>query len=42
MCENAHAVGYWGQNKDDVRGEHMNNRRVLAEEDIQDYIDDER
>ena len=42
MCENAQAVGYWGQNKDDVRGEHMNNRRVLAEEDIQDYIDDER
>ena len=22
MCEHGHAVGYWGQNKDDVKGEH--------------------
>ena len=31
MCENGYAVGYWGQNKEDVEGEHMANRKMLAE-----------
>ena len=31
MCENGYAVGYWGQNKDDVEGEHMANRKLLEE-----------
>ena len=30
MCENGYAVGYWGQNKDDVKGEHWKNREYLA------------
>ena len=30
MCEHGHAVGYWGQNKDDVKGEHWKNREYLA------------
>ena len=34
MCENGHAVGYWGQNKDDVQGEHMANRKLLNEQGI--------
>ena len=34
MCENGYAVGYWGQNKDDVEGEHMKNRQLLAEQGI--------
>ena len=34
MCENGHAVGYWGQNKADVQEEHMANRKFLAEQDI--------
>ena len=34
MCENGHAVGYWGQNKDDVQGEHMANRKLLEEQGI--------
>ena len=31
MCENGYAVGYWGQNKDDVEGEHMAKRKLLEE-----------
>ena len=31
MCENGYAVGYWGQNKDDVKDEHWKNRLYLAE-----------
>ena len=31
MCEYGYAVGYWGQNKDDVEGEHMANRKLLEE-----------
>ena len=34
MCENGHAVGYHGQNKDDVQNEHMENRKLLAEQGI--------
>ena len=34
MCENGHAVGYWGQNKDDVHGAHMANRKLLEEQGI--------
>ena len=34
MCENRHAVGYHGQNKDDVQNEHMENRKLLAEQGI--------
>ena len=32
MCENGHAVGYHGQNKDDVQSEHMANRKLLEEQ----------
>ena len=31
MCENGYAVGYWGQNKDDVESEHLTNRKYLEE-----------
>ena len=31
MCENGYAVGYHGQNKDDVQNEHMKNREYLLE-----------
>jgi len=34
MCENGYAVGYHGQNKDDVHSEHMKNRTFLAEQGI--------
>ena len=34
MCENGHAVGYHGQNKDDVQNEHMENRKLLADQGI--------
>ena len=34
MCENGHAVGYHGQNKDDVKNEHLTNRQMLAEQGI--------
>ena len=34
MCENGHAVGYHGQNKDDGQNEHMENRKLLAEQGI--------
>ena len=34
LCENGHAVGYHGQNKDDVQGEHLKNRVLLAEQGI--------
>ena len=34
MCENGHAVGYHGQNKDDVQNKHMENRKFLAEQGI--------
>ena len=34
MCENGHAVGYHGQNKDDVQNEYMENRKLLAEQGI--------
>ena len=33
MCENGHAVGYHGQNKDDVQSSHMANRQLLEERD---------
>ena len=32
MCENGYAVGYHGQNKDDVQSEHMANREYLLAE----------
>jgi micrococcal nuclease len=31
MCENGYAVPYVGQNKDDVKEQHMVNRRLLAD-----------
>ena len=34
MCENGHAVGYHGQNKDDVQDAHMANRKLLNEQGI--------
>ena len=35
MCENGYAVGYWGQNKNDVQDVHMVNREyLLAEQGI--------
>ena len=38
MCENGYAVGYWGQNKEDVEGEHMANRKMLAESGEQELL----
>ena len=38
MCENGHAVGYTGQNKDDVKDEHWNNRLMLAEQGVQELL----
>jgi len=32
MCESGYAVGYHGQNKDDVETAHMENRKLLLEE----------
>ena len=32
MCESGYAVGYHGQNKDDVQSEHMANRKLLEEQ----------
>ena len=32
MCENGYAVGYFGQNKDDVQSEHIANRKLLEEQ----------
>jgi hypothetical protein len=34
MCEAGHAVGYHGQNKDDVQQAHMDNRVLLEEQGI--------
>ena len=39
MCEMGYAVGYWGQNKDDVADEHIANRRVLAETGEQEFLE---
>ena len=39
MCENGYAVGYWGQNKEDVEGEHMLNRKLLAESGEQELLE---
>ena len=39
MCENGYAVGYTGQNKDDVKDEHESNRRLLAEKGEQEYLE---
>ena len=39
MCENGYAVGYWGQNKEDVEGEHMANRKMLAESGEQELLE---
>ena len=38
LCENGHAVGYWGQNKDDVKGEHWKNRELLAEQGVHELL----
>ena len=38
MCESGHAVGYTGQNKDDVKDEHWNNRLMLAEQGVQELL----
>ena len=34
MCETGYAVGYFGQNKDDVQSEHLANRKLLAEQGL--------
>ena len=39
MCEMGYAVGYWGQNKDDVADEHIANRRLLAESGEQEFLE---
>ena len=39
MCEHGYAVGYWGQNKEDVEGEHMSNRKLLAESGEQELLE---
>ena len=39
MCENGYAVGYWGQNKEDVEGEHIANRKMLAESGEQELLE---
>ena len=38
MCENGYAVGYWGQNKNDVQDEHWKNRQFLAEQGVQELL----
>ena len=38
MCEHGYAVGYWGQNKDDVADEHIVNRKMLAESGEQELL----
>ena len=38
LCENGHAVGYTGQNKDDVKDEHWKNREYLAEHGKQELL----
>ena len=38
LCENGHAVGYTGQNKDDVKDEHWKNRVLLAEQGVHDLL----
>jgi len=38
LCENGYAVGYWGQNKDEVKPEHLKNRELLAENGKQDLL----
>ena len=40
MCEKGYAVGYWGQNKEDVHEEHMANRMLLAESGEQPFLED--
>ena len=38
LCENGYAVGYTGQNKDDVKDEHWKNRVLLAEQGVHDLL----
>ncbi len=38
LCENGHAVGYTGQNKDDVKDEHWKNREYLAEQGVHELL----
>ena len=38
MCEHGYAVGYWGQNKDDVADVHLANRQILAESGEQELL----
>ena len=38
MCENGYAVGYTGQNKDDVKDEHWKNRELLAEQGVKQLL----
>lgn len=39
LCEEGYTVGYWGQSVDDVKQEHLNNRRILAEDNVQDLLE---
>ena len=38
MCENGYAVGYTGQNKDAVKGEHWKNRELLERHGVQECL----
>jgi micrococcal nuclease len=39
MCENGFAVGYTGQNKDDVKDEHWKNRLLLKEQGVHELLE---
>jgi len=38
MCENGFAVGYTGQNKDDVKDQHWQNRLLLEEQGVHELL----
>ena len=38
MCENGYAVGYRGQNKDDVKDQHWQNRLLLEEHGVHELL----
>ena len=38
LCENGQAVGYTGQNKDDVKNQHWKNRELLAEQGVHELL----
>ena len=38
MCESGYAVGYHGQNKDDVKDQHWQNRLLLEEQGVHELL----